>query len=437
MYIFLGFLVLFYTLFGAIGYWQLLHFAELVESIHDHPLKVTKGTLTVGRNVVRISRNVKDMLLVKDIAHRKLRLAEIEQDERDTEQNIALVLERMIGDHGRELVKNAMTLIDDQMKLRKRITDDIFSGKEAEAEMLARVNGTQLMKDLEESVAKITNFSDTQSMGFHVESVSDLKKAKVVLISAGLIMVILSIIFTVLAFRAFHRWLSNAGEALRTASERQIDLTVSFDSQSPGQMGNELNAFIGKLADAISAIKKQYSHLNSKLTSLHERSKQPAIMSSDVAKKLNTILQKIDALLFANSNGDRSYKLPFELLEQIKGDLSLLIQFTSTKDLLIERLKLVDDPNAKNEIISSLKAHNTSMRDNIDRTSKSVNSVAVQLNSLLSRLGELHDAHKENQTIKNDLSQLQNEINRNIDFVKELQTISQELDARIKDFKMS
>ncbi len=437
MLIFLAFLILFYTGFGFIVYWQLSGFAELVEAIHAHPLKVTKGTLTAARNVVRVSRNVKDMLLVNEPAHSRQRLLEIEQDERDTEKNINLVLERIENEEGKVLVRKGIELINEQKKLRERITTEIFSGNHKKGEELAHGEGIALMKELEEAMAKIANYAESRSMAYHIKSVTDLQRAKVVLTCAGLLVLMFSVTFAVVAWRALRKSLQKTRVTLRTAMKEPIDLGVVFDTPSPGDVAEALNAFFRQIYGMVSNLQGQHAQLSHKLSNLSRNSHELPAHFAHVSAKLNAILDKVISLLNVHNNGQKIYELPFDLLKQIKGDLSLFAQIAATKDLLIEKLKTSANKQETSDIIESLRIHSKSMGDNIERTMGSVDGVIELLKSLLERLNELHDTTSSNQDVAKDLQLLKESVVLNDELAQEVQQIVLEMDAILKNFKMS
>lgn len=441
MVIFLAFLILFYAGFGVVVYSQLEHFKNLVENIHNHPLKVTKGTLTAARNVIRISRNVKDMLLVNDATHNRKRLAEIEQDEHDTDQNINLVLNRIEGEEGKVLVREAMVLIKTQKGLREKITAAIFAGERKKGEELARVDGIPLMKQLEESMAKIANYSDSQSMAYHIESVTGLKRAKVVLLSCGMIVLIFSIAFGAVAWNALRKSLRKSRVTVRDALKGPIKLDVVFETPSPGEIAEALNNFFGQINGMVASLKARHALLETSLKDLSSTSLELPSGLDEVSTKVDTVLEKISSVLDFHHGEKKSYKLPFELLTQIKGDLSLLAQIAATKDLLIEKLKMMteqqkDEPEAE-DVVDALRVHSKSMRENVDRTMRSVNGVIELLDSLLDRLDELRVTTTANQDIAKELARLEASARLNEDLAKNMQDISNEMGQVLNKFRTS
>lgn len=437
MIIFLAFLVLFYTSLGGVIHLQLARYASLVDNMYNRPLAVTKSTLTVARNVVRVSRNVKDMLLVSDLAHRKQRLAEIEQDERDTAKQIGVVLDRIQQEAGRVLVRKAIELIQTQKVLRERITTEIFSGDPKKADLLAREEGLPLMKQLEEALAKISNYADTQSMAYNIQSVTDLKRSKIVLICAGFIVGIFSVTFGAVAWRSLRSSLQRSRLTLTSAAKGPIDLSVNFLTPSPGQISEALNLFFEQLRIVVGQLQDYQNDLNARVAEVAGNQKNLSALFDENVAKLNTVMNKIVSMLDVHHNGQKTYKLPFDLLKQIKGDLNLLAQIASTKELLIERLKTEEVEAERDEMIESLIAHSKSMRENVDRTMRSVDGVVELLRSLLDRLDDLRTATMANQDVGTCFLTLKENTGHCEDLVQEIEATAKKMDALVKSFKLT
>jgi hypothetical protein len=107
--------------------------------------------------------------------------------------------------------------------------------------------------------------------------------------------------------------------------------------------------------------------------------------------------------------------------------------------LLIEKLKLATNIDSSPEIHSvaeSLKVHSAAMRDNIERTTRSVDSVMDLLRSLVEKLNEMRVITLANQNIMSDVDLIKQSREANAKLAVEMKTISEEINQLLKGFKL-
>jgi hypothetical protein len=327
--ILLTLLMMIYAGFGYIMEWQLSHFAHLVKDLHERPMAVTRAALTASRDIIAISRNSKDMVLVSDQQRRRNRLIEIEQYEASIKSNIQLVFDRIEGEEGKELAKTAMKQVDDQRDLRLRLTKALALGNIQEANRLTEVEGTALMKKIEQTMGNIVDYSDTRGMQYHAESIDDLRNAKIILFSAGLIMVIFSVLFVLFMSGLVFRSLAKTKKSLVLATDGILDLSLRLPTPSVGDINQVVNDLVAESGRRFFDIKTKVSRIDQELLASYHVSDQLNTSLDSVALLIEPSTKELNTIAHKELVHTASLKILGDLLGQIKAELALLAQLSS------------------------------------------------------------------------------------------------------------
>jgi hypothetical protein len=404
MTIFILLLIIFFVAYGGIMDSQLTHIANLVQVLHDHPMEVTKDTLTASRDLVTISRDIKDMILVADPAHRSMRLTEIDFLDKSIKANMHLVADRVAGDEGMALVKTAEDLIKEESVLRRKIIGHILDCETDKAAHLARYDGTALMKKIEEAMGKITNYAVALSMSYHVESITTLKRSKIILFSSGFIIVIVSVLFTVLVGLSARRSLNRPKDALVKSLELPIiDLTMRIKPPSISGMSRALNEFTRRLHETMSGIANLSSQLA--LAAGSQNDKNQLSQSIDkINSKVEPLIEKASLLTEKQHYSERSQRILLEMLNQISGDLTLLAQSVASQTLIIDELELQKaDPENMKKMLGKLKDHGRNLTAHVEQSARSVRGLSELLVSLANHISKLILLSKEQANVAIDI----------------------------------
>jgi methyl-accepting chemotaxis protein len=294
--LFMLLLISFYIGFGIVINWQLSHIASLVQILHDHSLTVARASLSASRDTIAISRNAKDMVLGHDKEHLRNRLTEIEFYEKNITRNMDLVLEKIQGEEGRQLTLEAIELLEVQRGLRKRMTDAIFAGQFKKADDLARLEGIPLMEKIEAVMSKITNYAQANSMKHRVESINALRHSKIILFSAGLIIILLSLFFSLLIGGWLIRAFARSKNAVLKAAQIPIDLTMTLKPNILGGINVAINTLFTNLHSQMSMLAVDAARLEGELAKSEFFKAQLPERINQIAAKLKTLIKKTESL---------------------------------------------------------------------------------------------------------------------------------------------
>lgn len=376
-------LTLLYTGFGVIMNWQLTHIAGLVNILQKHPLTVTKGILTASRDSVAISRNIKDMILVHEPDHLRSRLTEIELYEQNIQENMALVYDRIVGQEGKDLTLKAMDLLAEQRKLRTKVTEAVFSNNIKRAYDLAKHEGIPLMNKIEQIMDKITHYAETRSMGYQVESTNELRRSKVVLFSAGLIIAILSLVFTISVEGPLLTSIRKTINKIREKSQAPINLAADFKIPSSAKINEALNGFFIELEHQLSKVKQQMVTLDNEVTNLRSRQKIPQSNIQQISLNINPIMDKFSTFIDDHRHNEKRFHTISNLLKQMLDNFALITQIISKDILTIQQIVIKQESAHKNDLLDKLIESNKSIQNNIDQSAQSITEISFSLASIM------------------------------------------------------
>lgn len=439
MTIYIALLILFFAVYGGIMDSQLSHIARLVQILHDHPMEVTKDSLTASRDLVAISRDLKDMILVTDPVHQRTLLTEIEFLDRNIAQNMQMASNRILGDEGQALVATANGLIKEEKVFRAKIIKALASGNVKAAAHISHYEGTALMRKIDEVMAKIANYAESRSMAYHVESILTLKRSKIILLSAGFIIVILSVLFVVLVARISLRSLNRPKEALLTSMKQPIiDLTLKLATPSVSGMSQALNDFIMRLHKAMCDIANHCSRLALAVYQSHAEKNQLSHAIDQIMAKLEPLIEKTSTMTENEQHSERNHRILAEMLLQIGGDLNLIAQIAASQALIIDQLKLekADLPEHASKLLGKLTDQGRSLKEHVEDSSQSIKSLSGILASFATHLTELASLSKEQAKLATDIREF-GDLSKAYELqFAQIRDISQQLQKSLESIKL-
>lgn len=317
-------IVVFYSIFALIIHWQLSHFVELVENLHTHPMRVNEAALTASRDIFVISRNLRDMLLTKDTEILRNLLSQIQQYEVNIEQNMNLALSRMDSVGGQALVLKALQELRTQKPLRQEVTEAIFAGDLAKAQKITREQGLPLVQRLENNFVKIADFTESESMRYHIHSINDFDRAKVLLLTSGIIILLLSLTFAIFAWYSLKNAIEKIKRVVTTAEGPPIHVDLNFAEPSPANIAVTLNHYFSRLHDQIVDIDQQFNSLNQDITDLKNTAFNVPVAYEQVSNNIEQLIKLVEVVA-ATTHDKEDRRTPFDILQQIKAELAVLM----------------------------------------------------------------------------------------------------------------
>ncbi|OPZ23851.1 MAG: Four helix bundle sensory module for signal transduction [bacterium ADurb.BinA186] len=414
------FIVLF-SLFGMVINSQFEGFANLVEDLHDHSMAVMRSASTAALNVVKISRNLKEILLIQDKVEREREIGSLSIYESNIQQELKLVKARITGDEGDDLLAGAMEAIKKWHPVRDKILDLAEQNRLTEAVRHLRAEGDDRLSDVESSITKITNYAVGQGMGFHAGGIQALRKAKIILFVAGFALVLLFVVVGLVIGRVLIRPEYAVRDFLTKITENGLNLSLPFEENDGGTMGKPLLELIALMKNYLEpACEKVIDTQKGLINVIGERQEMLKI-ASDLEQKSNLINKKSTKLIDDIVPMLDTISTFSSVTKQIENDLAMILQITSSQQLIISSLNAPSEPTKLTQIIEQEKSINDYIKSSIGILSQA-NSLSLDLTKSLKEISNLsneqinlgqtiHELRDVLDNITKRLEKIQNKVN--------------------------
>ncbi|MCA9508801.1 MAG: MCP four helix bundle domain-containing protein [Myxococcales bacterium] len=412
--------VILFSLFGVIINSQFDNFSLLIEDLHDHPMAVMRSSSSAALDVVKISRNIKEALLIKNKAQRDRIIASLSIYETNIRRELKLVNARITGEEGSVLINNAFNSLKRWPPLKEKILVLVDKGNIDKAFELLRSEGNNLLSYIENSILKLTNFAVGQGMHYHALGIQTTTKARIILLVSGFIVVLLFIVVGFIIGRFLIKPEYTVKDYLVRVTKNDLNLSIPFNETLGGAMGKHLLKFIQMVKEHIDPAQDQIRDMQKNINSVLSY-RQNFIKTSDALeqkteyldKKSLELVEKIHPVIdsvatFAANN------------KQIENDLKIVMQITSSQQLLLGTLKSAVDQ----EKLQQIKDQENSINNYIKSSVEIISQASVLSQNLKLSLKEISDLCTEKTSFKNDINDLRNSLQTIVDSLEKVRSDS-------------
>jgi two-component system cell cycle sensor histidine kinase/response regulator CckA len=204
------------ALLVIVGLWclhQINDLYEINQSLYRHPFTVSNAVLRIENNVVKIQRNLKDIVLTDDPESVKRYTLEIDNLERESFQDFKIISERFLGEKSRHLA--ALEKFKEWKPIRESVILMMDQGHRKEAAELTRGEGANHVDSILFAMTDLHNFARNKAATFYKEAQERATFARNLMYAVLLIAVGLGIAFTIV----FARKVLKTEEELRDDKE--------------------------------------------------------------------------------------------------------------------------------------------------------------------------------------------------------------------------
>ena len=165
--IFTAFLVLGLS---AYSLYQLKKMHQIAENIYEHPLKVSNAALIVKLNVIKMHRDMKDVVLFKSDQNLLELMKKVEKAEVEVYNNLLIIKNNILGKKGLGLQKETEALFKNWKPIRDRVIDLVKHKNFSTAIEITKGKGADHVVALEESAFNLYKYAHVKAEGFRSES---------------------------------------------------------------------------------------------------------------------------------------------------------------------------------------------------------------------------------------------------------------------------
>ncbi len=210
------FLVSIFLLFAVLSFHQFHSAAGLTLRIFNHPLFVSNAALQSNVSILKMHRNMKDVVLLQSPPAISRAIAKVNEEEQRVFSHLDIVRERILGEEGKALEVEARQLFMQWRPIRQEVIDLVRAGRRAQAAEITIGKGARHVSLLEAKMMGLTDYARNKASQFMQQS----EQARV---RAGRIVAFFlafgALAFFIVAFFTL-RWTSRAETSLKEREEK-------------------------------------------------------------------------------------------------------------------------------------------------------------------------------------------------------------------------
>lgn len=206
---------------------------HLTRTIYNHPLVVSNASQRANTNIVKIHRNMKDVVLFDDPAVTAAAISEVDRLEQDTLIQLQMVEENILGERGRQVADEAMLLFRQWAPIRKSVINYVQEDQRTQAALITKSQGAEHVDKLEAKMVELNSYARRKATGFlqSTEKVeADIQKWSVALFISWIILSSLVIFYTVKRSRLLEREVNEQHEKLKVTIHSIGDGVIVTDT---------------------------------------------------------------------------------------------------------------------------------------------------------------------------------------------------------------
>lgn len=171
-------------------------------NIYEHPLKISKATLTMNLNIYKIKQNIKDMILALSNKELVALIEEINHHESDVYKNLKFIEQNILEEEGLSLNKKIEELLDTWKLIHHETISLIKNAKKDDAIIIMKEKGAKHILKLEAAISKLYLYEEERISIFKNKAKSSFEILKTINI---LISVLFFLLFVIIAYYIIHR----------------------------------------------------------------------------------------------------------------------------------------------------------------------------------------------------------------------------------------
>lgn len=148
--------------------------ANITQDIIDHPLEVSNAASYANVEVLRMHKDLKEILLVEEDYELNILVDKIRVAESQVYVALDIIAFDILGQEGKDIEQNARGLFDEWKSIRSEIIDAVRSGHRDEALEITRVKGADHIEALERKLIELNQYARKKAEQFQERSI-DLK----------------------------------------------------------------------------------------------------------------------------------------------------------------------------------------------------------------------------------------------------------------------
>jgi len=181
---------------------------DVTENIYMHPLKVSNAALNVQKGVIKIHRDMKDVVLCKSQSELKNVIQRVDDEEKNVYASLKIIELNILGSKGLALYKKTYILFENWKSIRDEVISLVRTNRLEDAIEITKNKGAIHVSNLESSALKLNRYAHHKADEFQ-------RSAQITFMNFKYI----NIIFTIIALGIFMIFISYIQSRLKKYME--------------------------------------------------------------------------------------------------------------------------------------------------------------------------------------------------------------------------
>ncbi len=221
---------------------------DVTKDIFNHPLEVSNAASYANVEVMRMNRDLKEILLVEEDYEVNLLVDRIRVSESKVYVALDEIAYNILGQEGKDLQEEARRFFNEWKSVRAEIIEAVRDGRRDDALQITRNDGSLHIEQLERKLIELNQYARKKAEDFQNSSI-ELERRTEILAIVGVVLVFLIVTFTIL-------WMSvNVLGGISTLSNSLNEIMDSGEFKSIVLGGNneivELSHIFNKLTTSL------------------------------------------------------------------------------------------------------------------------------------------------------------------------------------------
>jgi len=158
--------VISFIVINIISLYHISTLHKITKEIYDHPLKVSNAALNVQKNVLKIHRDMKDVVLFSTKVELEKLIRKVDKEEAKVYKHLNTIKTYILGEEGLELYRNTYQLFKDWKPIRNQVIKLVYQKKNSEAIEITKENGYRHVQALENSAMELNKYAQYKATEF-------------------------------------------------------------------------------------------------------------------------------------------------------------------------------------------------------------------------------------------------------------------------------
>ena len=210
------------------------------KNIFEHPLKVSNAALKINLDIVKMHRDMKDLVLSTSTAEMVSLLKTIDKSELRVYKNFNIIETNILGVEGLIIEKEARRLFTNWKIIREEVITLLKQNDRVKAISITKGKGAQHVLKLENSTLKLYEYAQTKAIGFKEKSESTFQVLKNINLLISTIFFILFILISYYVVKRISGYISKNEAILEELEQKKKNFeTIFHESPTPMAIHNE------------------------------------------------------------------------------------------------------------------------------------------------------------------------------------------------------